>query len=554
MANNQLNQVRADAHTLGAQISASNWTAARATSADLEQHAHRTNQLTSGPIWALAAALPGGEPLQTIRGISAGVDTLGHEALPLLVDASQRLDPRTLRRPDGSIDIARIAAVAPAIATASAAVAGTTKSVAALPHHTWMRSIDAAYADALSKVTALDESLKSAGRAVKMVPSMLGQNGPKRYFLAFQNEAEARGTGGLPGAFAIVEANHGQVSLARLESDRTLSGISADVDLGPDYHDLYGGANTTTLYANGNLSPNFPYPARIWASMWKAYSGEQVDGVMAVDPTALSYLLAVTGPATLPDKSHVSRANAVRLTQSASYARFPGTTKADAARRQGYLLEIAFAASMKILGVRGDPTALLRAAGKAAGERRILVWSADPVVQANLAQTSVSGIIPSTATPYVGLSIVNDGGNKLDYYLDRSLTWQRTGCGPTRQTTVTVKLTNNAPASGLSPYVTARSDDHGYPIKPGDNRLAVSYFATQGAEMDAVTVAGKPGTSSIGVERGHPVFTVDVELPRGTSRTIVMHLTEPAGTGSPIVLRQPLVRPFHVKLLDTHCN
>ena len=27
---------------------------------------------------------------------------------------------------------------------------------------------------------------------------------------------------------------------------------------------------------------------------------------------------------------------------------------------------------------------------------------------------------PVDTAPYVGLSIVNDGGNKLDYYLDRS--------------------------------------------------------------------------------------------------------------------------------------
>src|SRR5674476_1501369 len=111
LARSQLNQVRAEAHTLGAQLSASNWPAARATAADLATHAHRANQLTSGPVWALAAALPsGGEPLKTIRGITAGVDSLGREALPQLVSASQRLNPRTLRRPDGSIDLSRIAA------------------------------------------------------------------------------------------------------------------------------------------------------------------------------------------------------------------------------------------------------------------------------------------------------------------------------------------------------------------------------------------------------------------------------------------------------------
>jgi hypothetical protein len=244
----------------------------------------------------------------------------------------------------------------------------------------------------------------------------------------------------------------------------------------------------------------------------------------------------------------------VALTQFTNYAKFPGTSDAALAQRRAYQHGVASAVSKKILGSRGEPTALLRAAGRAAGERRILVWSADPAVQADLPQTSVAGIIPTTKAPYVGLSIVNNGGNKLDYYLDRSLTWQAAGCGPTRRTTVTITLTNNAPAAGLSAYVTARRDTHSYPVQPGDNRLEVSYLATQGALMKGVTVAGRPGTASIGVEHGHPVYTVDLELPRGTSRTIVIHLSEPAGTGAPIVLRQPLVGPLSVTLEDAVCN
>jgi hypothetical protein len=555
MARNQLNQVRAEAHTLGAQLSASNWAAARATAADLATHAHRANQLTSGPVWAMAAALPsGGEPLQTIRGVTAGVDSLSRDALPQLVSASQRLNPRTLRRPDGSIDVLRIAAVGPAVASASATVAQTAKTISGLPRHTWLSSIDAAYVDALNQVTTLDDALTSADLAVRILPTMLGQDGPKRYFLAFQNEAEARGTGGLAGAFAIVEANHGKLRFTRMESDTALSGIEAKVDFGPDYRHLFGAAGTTTTYSQGNLSPHFPYAAQIWASMWKNYSGQKVDGVIAVDPTALGYLLAVTGPATLPDKSQISGANAVALTQATSYAKFPGTSGAEVAQRRAYLLDVASAASTKILAARGDPTALLRAAGKAAGERRILIWSADPAVQADLALTSLAGIIPTTTAPYVGLSIVNGGGNKLDYYLDRSLTWQRTGCGPTRRTTVTITLTNNAPASGLPPYVTGRVDTHSYPVKTGDSRLVVGYYATQGALLNDITVAGRPGRGRMGAELGHPVYIVDVEVPRGTSRTIVIHLSEPASAGAPIVLRQPLVRPLHVTLHDTVCN
>src|ERR1035437_8158593 len=130
LARSQLNQARAEIHTLSSKISAGDWPGARATAADLATHAQRANQLTSGPVWALAAALPsGGEPLKTIRGITAGVDSLCHNVLPQLVNAGQSLNPRTLRRPDGSIDVTRIAAVGPAVNSAAASIAQTTKTI-----------------------------------------------------------------------------------------------------------------------------------------------------------------------------------------------------------------------------------------------------------------------------------------------------------------------------------------------------------------------------------------------------------------------------------------
>jgi hypothetical protein len=102
--------------------------------------------------------------------------------------------------------------------------------------------------------------------------------------------------------------------------------------------------------------------------------------------------------------------------------------------------------------------------------------------------------------------------------------------------------------------VTFRSDVRSYPVKPGDNRLEVSYLATQGTVMDGITVGGEPGTASIGVEHNLSGNTIDLELPRGTSRTIVLHLSEPTGTGPPIVLHQPLIRPLNITLNDAVCN
>jgi len=553
-ARQQLNEVRGEEVRLRAQIVAGDLNSAAATAAAVAQHARRAHQLTTGPVWAVAAGMPVlGEPLAVVRAITSAVDRLGQTALPQLVTARQRLDPARLRRPDGSINLSEIAAITPELDTARRTVDSATDGVRATPRHTWLSSIDRMRAEALSQLGSLDHSVKSADMAARIMPGMLGEHGPKRYFVAFQNEAEARGTGGLPGSFAILEADRGAVHFTRFENDSAMNGVSAHVEFGHDYDQLYAGAGTTTMYGNGNLSPHFPYAAQIWSSMWLKARGEHLDGVIAVDPTALSYLLAVTGPAPLADKSTVSAENIVALTQSTAYTRFAGDGADNLARRR-YLLDIARVASKKILDPHADTAGLTAAIAKAVGERRVLVWSADPQTQALLEATAVSGSIPVTTAPYIGLSIVNDGGNKLDYYLDRKLTWTRTGCGPSRDVTVAITLTNHAPARGLSSYVTGRSDRHSYPVNAGDNRLEVSYLASTAAILRSVSVESRPATAGLGTQRGHPLYTVDLELPRGTSHTIEFRLSEPAGSGEPLVLRQPLVRPLSVTIHDSRCD
>jgi Protein of unknown function (DUF4012) len=548
MARTELLAARADLSRLQSEINAGDLAPAQATAEDLAGHARQAYHDTTGPAWALAAAVPvGGDPVRTTRAIASSGEALGRDALPALIAA--RLNLAMLRNPDDSINIAAISAAAPALAEADRSLAAAAAAIAAQPAHTWLGVVDHARSELVGPLAWLAHTVRSADIAAQVAPGMLGSEGLKRYFVGFQNDAEARGTGGLPGAFGILEANHGKLAFTRFEKDSVFGTTLTGLYFGADYAQLYGSAQSTKLYLNSNLSPHFPYAAQIWAAMWERYSGEHIDAAIAVDPMALSYLLGVIGAVTLTDQSRVTAGNVVALTQSGMYAEFSNATA-----RSTYLLDVARSIGSHVVHAHGSTTTLVDALARAAGERRLLIWSADPAIEALLEETTAAGSIPVTSAPYAGLSIVNDGGNKLDYYLDRSIRWQRTGCGAYREVTVTIALTNGAPASGLPAVVTERHDNPGYPVRPGDNRLEVGYFATAGAVMNSVTVDGKPATASSGTERGHPVLTVDLELPRGSTRTVVFHLTEPAGSGTPVVLRQPLVRPLLVSLEDSRCD
>ena len=51
---------------------------------------------------------------------------------------------------------------------------------------------------------------------------LAGADAPKRYMIAFQNSAEARGTGGILGAFAIIEMNKASLTVVRTGSNAVL--------------------------------------------------------------------------------------------------------------------------------------------------------------------------------------------------------------------------------------------------------------------------------------------------------------------------------------------
>ncbi|HEY3605088.1 MAG TPA: DUF4012 domain-containing protein [Sporichthyaceae bacterium] len=549
-AHKDLNAVRTGVDEIRVHEQRGDMTAARTTAQQVAGHAARAHRLTGGAPWAVASRVPGlGSPLLTLRGISAAADELGSVALPNLLTAGSALDPGQNRDPGTSIDVAALQRAEPAIDAVAASLDRAAAITRDLPRSTWLGAADRARADVHSQLERMTVMAGDARETVTVLPRLLGSHGPKRYFLAFQNLAEARGTGGLPGAFAIVQAKAGRVKFLRFENDGTLAGVRAGVDLGRDYDELYGDGHPEALYLNSNLSPHFPDAARIWCSMWHRKTGQRLDGALAVDPVVLSYLLAVTGPAQLPDGSVVSADNVVALTQNTAYVKFGE----DIAARKEYLLQVARAAAERVTHAHVDAVGLGRALARAASERRLLVWSADRRVQRSIARTPLAGVVPRTAAPYAGLTIINSGGNKLDYYLDRSLDWDRADCGSTVRSRVTVRLRNDVPPGMTDGYVIDRSDRRAYPTRPGDNRVMLYFAATHGAVLRSATLDGQQPLVLSGTEQGHPVFVIDVELPARQQRTIVLEFDEPQADGVPIVLQQPLVRPLQTRVREIPC-
>lgn len=511
--------------------------------ADIAQsHAKQARDATHSVPWSLASSIPWlGSPFNTGQQISDVVLGLSAEVLQPASQVGLAISPDQLFA-DGRVDVQTLRAEESQLNDIAGAATKLNADADAIADPRYVSLLGDARSQLQEQTAEIAGLLENTALAARLAPAMMGADGPRAYFMGFQTNAEARGTGGLLGGFGILRFDDGTPTVDTLASNRELIGAYAPVDLGAEYSKMYGYTNPTTDFRNSNLSSHFPYAAQIWKAMWEKDTGIQVDGAIVLDPVALSYMLGAVGSVTLPDGEKVTKDNVVELTESTAYARFPD----DQIARKQYLQDIAGEVVTKMTGNIESPRALLDALGKAVSERRIAIWSADPAEQELLEQTPLAHAIPEDPAPYAEIVINNLAGNKLDYYLRREIEYVADGCdGETRMSTVTVRLKNDLPnGSDVPDYILGTAGllpEIPLNLPKGTMVTSVRLLATTGAKLESSLANGERAPVISGTERGHPSYEVQVIIPPGQSGELTFRLSEPTAPGEARVPVQPLV-------------
>src|SRR5207302_4791825 len=107
-----------------------------------------------------------------------------------------------------------------------------------------------------------------------------------------------------------------------------------------------------------------------------------------------------------------------------------------------------------------------------------------------LARGGVSGSLPTGRGDFLSVVQDNGGGNKVDFYLRRSVSYTvRLGGDGTGLATARVRLANAAPTSGEPAYVIGP-----YPggAAAGENVSFVNLYAARGARLGSALRDGTP--------------------------------------------------------------
>jgi hypothetical protein len=499
-------------------------------------HMRAARRWLGGPLWSGAEHLPWvGDSVTLLRGLTTAVDGSVHQELAQLVAVADAISPDRLRRSDGSIDLRLLATAAESLAEARQSLLRRQAAVAALPSRGALSPLRDARERVVKELQGTYGQVDTAWRFAKLAPPMLGLNQPRRYFVGIQNNAELRATGGNIGAYAVLIARAGKLTVERSGSSLDYRNRLAPLPPPtPQFVGLYGTEPLLDI-RDANQGPHFPYAGELWRAHWRAQTGETVDGAIAVDPVTLSALLGVVGGVTLPGGRLIDQANIVDYTLRKAYAEIQN----DPARKD--YLQLLFRTVFTRLDASGVSSSTLSSAlGKAAGEHHLQLWSAHPEEQAILAPTPLAAELPEN-TSDAEVTVNNGAGGKLDYYLHREVTWATT-CLPGGQpmaADVTVALHNAAPA-GLPPYVVFRADLlPGQPKPPiAQNRSVITLYAPAGAHLQQVRINGRVVGSTEGEERGHPASRVVVTVNRGETVTVTYGLIL-SRTGSVKLIPQP---------------
>ncbi|MFI7220772.1 DUF4012 domain-containing protein [Micromonospora maritima] len=528
------------AKELSSQVLAGDVARAQRTLAALQEQATAARGATGDPVWWVGQQAPyAGDDLTAVRQISVAVDDLARLAFPTLL----RVDLASLVPKQGTLDLNRLRAVSAEVAAADQAVRRTAERLTAVPTADLVAQVRDAVTALRAELEQLGELTSAADRGARLLPPLLGADGPRAYLLVSQNPAELRSTGGMFGAYAVLRAEGGRVRMVSQGTSTELGRFDPPLKVDPEVRRLW--ADLPGIYpADVNLSPDFPTAAALYREMVRRRTGTTVDGVLAVDPVVLSYLLGVIGPVAVPDGPALAGSTAVRTLLADSYRDLD--TKAQDkffARAASGVFDALFTKTV-------DPRSLLTVFSRSINERRILFWSARSEEQRALADSRLAGQLPEKDTvPTVGVFLNDGSGAKLGYYLRFSATLTVGDCQPDgrRELRLRVTVRSTAPRSGLSNSVTGLA-------MSGDKytaRTFVSVHTPTGGAVLTGRLDGRDTAMGSGADRRRQVAVATVEARPGQTRTLdVTLLTGQTAAGTAELVLTPTVTPWTTRTVN----
>lgn len=484
---------------------------------------------TDGPLWTAATFIPvyGGDISAARTLVSALSDVASNGLSPMASELSQAT-PGKLIQSGGTINVSALQTVLNSMAGASDVFKRANKEVQGIGN-THIDKVTSLVTTAKEGFSALDGATDAAVKFAPVLPQMLGANGQTRnYLVVAENNVEIRARGGFGGSQGVISVTDGQMNVGdfkaatSIDDDRALAITDEENQLFNSITKHMGTNSGDALY-----TPDFPRAASLVSQLWEIDQNQHVDGVIAMDPVFLQYLLGLVGNVSLPDGTVVDGSNAAKVLMHDVYWNYP------VAETDGIFAAVANAAFSKIMNGIGDADMmqLVSVFQKGCSEGRFIAWMSDSEEEAALKDLGIAANLPdasdTSTDPTTGVYVDNYSYSKIDWYLNLD---SQVGIGTksgdgTSTYQVTTTLTNTlkkGEVASLPSYVASSMPDN-----RGDERLGVFLYAPAGGSISNVQVNGSNLTLAAAKHDGLDVQFGIVDLLPEETCTITYTVTTP---------------------------
>lgn len=532
-AGQSLRLAASQAELLQNQVVAGDAAGARTTLSALTESADRARSLTDGPLWDAGARVPWlGRNVSAIRTVAEVTDDVTTRALPAVVDLADRINLKTFSPRRGRIDLAAVRETSPALRTADRSIGDAGRRLSTIDTDSLLVPLRGPVGDIQDRVRGAAAATASSELASRLLPTMLGSTGTRRYLLMIQNNAESRSTGGITGSFAILKAKDGRLSMGRQGSYGDLPTFDEPVLPMTTEEKAVFPPTLVTDIRDVNVTPDFPRTARIAQAMVEKGLGTTVDGVISVDPVAMSYLLAGTGPVSLGQGVVLDQTTAVEALLNKTYLLLPPAQQDEVFEISARKVFDAVAAG------KGDARLIISGLVQAAAENRLTVWSAREAEQQEILTTGLSGALAADGgrTPQIGVYLGDAASTKMEFYLDQTTTATSRRCldGDVQEIETSTTLASTAPDNAASLPESVTGDGRYTPR--GTMRLLVRLVAPHEGGFTDVRLDGRTQTVYADRLGSRTVTRVLLTLKPGQTRTITTRMVSGRGQDRPAVL------------------
>ncbi len=471
----------------------------------------------------------------------------GSRATGTAVSLARATRQTTADVPAGSIPIARLEALGPAVRSSERVLASAGAALARARSPWLVPPVAHKQAALQAKVASLATEEHQLTLATRALPTLLGAHGPRRYLLVVQDPVEARGGGGIVADWAVLGVDHGHLHLGPLQAIPFPGPGTAPLRVpGPTAAWAAGEGFDLSLYpVDDTFSPDFPTDARLLEETARQRGLPPVDGVVSVDPAALAAVLQLTGPVAVAGwPAPLSAANAGPVLLHQQYLALRGPV------RQAFLTRTTKEIFRRFTATHlPGPTTLAKVLGPVVEAGHLRLYANDRAAEQLFRSLGAAGeLLPPGRGDFLEVVTQDAGANKIDWYLRRSLR-DRVLYDPATgevTSTVSVRLTNLAPARGQPRYVIGNPGSH---ARPGTSELLVTAYTP--LSFTGGTDGTRPLRVGSQVVKGTHAYSTWLAIPPGRSTTLVMHLEGRLAPSTTYRLRlgeQPLVFPDHVSV------